>query len=74
MRNNRGNSRAYILARLDDGGHTKLAAKVRAGKMSALAAAIAAGFKKKPTPYEQVLKLWPKLTESERQQLTRRSV
>jgi hypothetical protein len=35
----RGNSSAYILARLDRDGHAELAAKVRAGKLSANAAA-----------------------------------
>ena len=34
----RGNSSAYILARLDRDGHAELAAKVRAGKLSANAA------------------------------------
>jgi hypothetical protein len=36
----------YILARLDRDGHAGLAAKVRAGTMSANAAAIEAGFRK----------------------------
>jgi hypothetical protein len=36
---NRGTSSAYILARLDRDGHAELAAKVRAGKLSANAAA-----------------------------------
>jgi hypothetical protein len=41
-------SRAYILARLARDGHTELAAMVRAKMMSANAAAIKAGFRKKP--------------------------
>lgn len=43
-----GNSRAYMLARLDRDKKTELAAKVRNGEMSANAAAIKAGFRKKP--------------------------
>lgn len=39
--------RDYDLARLNRDGHTELAAKVRAGKLSANAAAIEAGFRKK---------------------------
>jgi hypothetical protein len=42
-----GTTRAYILARLDRDGHHELAAKVRAGELSANAAAIEAGFRKK---------------------------
>lgn len=45
----RGTSRAYILARLDRDGLTDLAAKVRAGELSANAAATQAGWRKKPT-------------------------
>ena len=45
----RGNSRAYILARLDRDGLTDLAARVRAGELSANAAATQAGWRKKPT-------------------------
>lgn len=43
-----GTNRAYILARLDRDGHVELAAKVRAGNLSANAAANEAGFRKKP--------------------------
>ena len=42
------NTKAHWLARLDRDGLTELAGKVRAGEMSANAAAIAAGFRKKP--------------------------
>jgi hypothetical protein len=42
-----GTTAAYILARLDRDGFTELAAKVRAGELSANAAAIKAGFRKK---------------------------
>jgi hypothetical protein len=58
------NARAYILARLDRDGYTELAAKVRAGTMSANAAAIEAGFRKQSTPLEWVKKLLPKLTRT----------
>jgi hypothetical protein len=40
------NSRAYILDRLDRGGHDVLACAVRAGDMSASMAAVKAGFRK----------------------------
>jgi hypothetical protein len=43
-----GRGRAYVLARLDRDGHAALAAKVRAGELSANAAAIEAGFCKAP--------------------------
>jgi hypothetical protein len=45
-----GRGSVYILLRLDRDGHSELAAKVRSGAMSANAAAVAAGFRKKPTP------------------------
>jgi hypothetical protein len=64
-----GTSRAYIIARLDRGGHAALAAQVRAGKMSANAAAIEAGFRKVKTPLERVLALLPELTPEERQHI-----
>jgi hypothetical protein len=55
----------YILARLDRDGHADLATAVRAGAVSANAAAIHLGWRSKPTPLEQVLKLLPKLTNDE---------
>jgi hypothetical protein len=67
----RGHSRAYILARLDRDGHADLAAKVRAGKLSANAAAIEAGFRKQLTPLERIRKLVPALTTGERRDLVR---
>jgi hypothetical protein len=42
------NTKTHVLARLDRD-HPKIAAEVRAGKISANAAAIQAGFRKKPT-------------------------
>lgn len=56
--------RAYILARLDRD-RPDLAEKVRAKKLSANAAAIEAGFRKRPSPFEQARKLLPKLTQDE---------
>jgi hypothetical protein len=44
----------------------ELAAHVRKGELSANAAAIEAGFRKKPTVLDQILKLLPQLTEEER--------
>jgi Arc/MetJ-type ribon-helix-helix transcriptional regulator len=59
-------SRVRILARLDRDGHAELAAKVRAGKLSANKAAIEAGFgKPSPTPAESILKHLPKLTPAQ---------
>jgi hypothetical protein len=43
--------------------------RVTKGELSANAAAIEAGFRRKLTPFEQVMKLLPKLTEEERRQL-----
>ena len=40
------NTKAHWLARLDRDGHTELAANVRAGELSATAAAIEVGFRK----------------------------
>jgi hypothetical protein len=60
-----GRGRTYILARLDRDGFTQLSAKIRAGKLSANAAAIEAGFRHKQTPFEIVKRLWPKLAHAE---------
>lgn len=46
-----------------------LADRVAAGKMSANAAAIEAGFRKKYTPQEQIIRLWDKLTTREKTKL-----
>ncbi len=48
-----GRGAAYTLARLDRD-EPKLAEKVRAGELSANAAAIEAGFRKKPTPLDVI--------------------
>ncbi len=64
-----GMDREYIAARLDRDGHTKLAAEVRAKTISANAAALQVGYRKKPTPLEIIRKQLPKLTNAERQEL-----
>ena len=64
-----GSTRAYILARLDRDGHAALAAQVRAGKLSAGAAALSAGFRRQPTPLEKVLRVLPQLTAADRELL-----
>ncbi len=64
-----GSTVGYILARLDRDGHTKLAAEVRAKTISANAAALQVGYRKKPTPLEIIRKQLPKLTNAERQEL-----
>jgi hypothetical protein len=62
----RGHSRAYILDRLDRDGLTDLAADVRSGVISANAAAKQMGWKRQPTAFEQIEKLWAKLEPAER--------
>lgn len=57
----RGTSRDYIIARLERD-RPDLAEKVIAGEMSARAAAIEAGFQKRSTPFEKILKLLDKLS------------
>lgn len=66
-----GTSLSYIVSRLKRQ-RPDLFEKVVAREMSAHAAAIEAGFVKKLTPFEQVLKLLPKLMASEREQLKER--
>lgn len=63
-----GNSLSYTLARLLRE-HPKLYKRVIAGELSANAAAIEAGFRKRPTPLEQIRKLIAKLTPQERAKL-----
>ena len=71
-RSNTTNDRglAYTVDRLERE-RKDLFDQVCAGKLSANAAAIKAGFRKKPTPFEIVLKLLPKLTDAEWQQVMR---
>ncbi len=61
----RGNSRAYTLNRLRRE-TPELFERVVAGKLSANAAAIEAGFRKKQTPIEIIKFNWKKLSEAER--------
>lgn len=61
----RGTRKAYTLDRLKRK-HKALFDKVVAGELSANAAAIEAGFRKKLSPLEQILKLLPKLSAKER--------
>ena len=63
-----GRDRSYILARLDRD-RPDLADLVRVRKLTANSAAIAAGFRHKPTPFETVKRLWPKLTEDEQTEI-----
>lgn len=62
--------KAYTCARLKRES-PELFAQVVAGELSANAAAIKAGFRKKPTPFEQAMKLLPKLSGDEWDELCR---
>lgn len=66
----RGTSRAYTLSRLEQKDPV-LFQKVCAGEMSANKAAIQAGIRKKPSVFEQVCRLLPKLTPDERAEIYR---
>jgi hypothetical protein len=61
-----GRGRSYWLDRLDRDGHSELVAKVRAGEISAYAAAIQLGWRKGTTPLEQLLTRDPKLSDENR--------
>lgn len=63
-----GNSKAYTLARLEKQ-EPELYRQVVEKKLSANAAAIKAGFRKKLTPFERIQKLIPKLSAKEKRQL-----
>lgn len=63
-----GNSKAYTVDRLKREAPELYDAVCRK-EMSANAAAIKAGFRKKPTTVEVIRKAWVKLTESERDEL-----
>src|SRR4051812_21966437 len=52
----RGNAASYTLARLDRDGLDDLASKVRSKELSAHAAAIEAGWRKRLTPFEQIVR------------------
>jgi hypothetical protein len=64
----RGNSRAYTLDRLQRE-RPELFAQVEAGTLSANAAAIQAGWRRKLTPFERVQKLLPELMAEQRRWL-----
>jgi hypothetical protein len=60
-----GNSRAYTVSRLQREA-PDLFAKVAAGEISANAAAIKAGFRKRKSPLDQLLHWWARCGEQER--------
>ena len=61
-----GNSRAYTVSRLQREA-PELFAQVAAGTISANAAAIKAGFRKKPTPLELLRAIWAKASNTDRE-------
>jgi hypothetical protein len=61
----RGNSRSYTLTRLQQH-RPELYERVKAGELSANAAARDAGFRKPPEPFQQACRLWEKLIPEER--------
>ena len=67
-RTQQGTSRAYMLDRLQRDAPALYDAVAR-DEMSANAAFVEAGFRKRPAPFEQVCKLLPKLTGDERRRL-----
>lgn len=63
------NSKARLAARLKRD-HPEIVKRIEAGEFKSVrAAAIAAGIVKVPTPFEKVLKLWPKLTAEEKRKV-----
>ncbi len=64
----RGTSKSYTVFRLRREA-PELYEEVKEGRLSANAAAIQAGFRKKPSPFEQITRLLSKLTSEERRQL-----
>jgi hypothetical protein len=61
-----GNSRAYTVSRLQRES-PELFEKVKAGELSAHAAAIQAGFRKKKTPLDNLRSAWAKASPDERE-------
>lgn len=61
----KGNSRSYAVSRLQREA-PELFAKVAAGEISANAAAIKAGFRKRKTPLDQLRSWWAKASQAER--------
>lgn len=62
----KGNSRSYAVSRLQREA-PELFAQVAAGTISANAAAIKAGFRKKPTPLELLRAIWAKASNTDRE-------
>lgn len=62
----KGNSRSYAVSRLQRES-PELFAKVAAGEMSANAAAIKAGFRRRKTPLDTLRQAWAKATTDERE-------
>lgn len=72
VRASKGTSRAYTASRLKRD-RPDLFAKVVAGKLSANAAAIKAGFRKKKTALEQLNYWWGKASKEEREEFIKRT-
>lgn len=68
-----GNTRAYTLDRLERE-RPDLFEKVKTKQLSANAAAIKAGFRKQPTPLDQLRKAWEKASASERKKFLKEVV
>ena len=66
-----GNSKAYTCERLRRES-PELFEEVKAGRISANAAAIKAGIRKKPTPLKELLRWWKKATAAERNEFLKR--
>lgn len=64
-----GMTATYVVDRLERHGHHELAAQVRAGQISANAAAIQAGFRRRPSKFDLAMRWLPEFTERERRQL-----
>ena len=64
-----GTSKDYTLRRLARAGRNDLLGRIESGELSANKAAIEAGFRRKPTPLEQVMKLLDKLDPGELRQI-----
>ena len=65
-----GTTRAYTLTRLQKD-NPEIYEEVKAGRLSANAGAVKAGWRKMPTPMEIIRKQIPKLTQEERTQLSK---
>ena len=67
----KGTSKAYTCERLRRES-PELFEEVKAGRISANAAAIKAGIRKKPTPLKELLRWWKKATAAERNEFLKR--